>query len=431
MTILTALKTLSDTPSTNDKLAFLIANKGNDVLKKVFWYAYNPKIKYFIKKRPKIQFWNTTYELMSAVRELHHVIADRVKTGNSAIEHFQFLLSNLSPDDQEVLYRIVERDLRCGVNAKLLNKAWGKDFIPEYPVLLCGKFNQKTETKIKYPAFFQLKMDSSRINAEFEYGRCISLTTRNGNVLDIKSFNPVTITSNEHCIIDGELMWKYPDGTIAERKISNGYVTKAVRGTITPEEEKGLYIVAWDYVKYSEFETGIGTVPYRERLDLLAGAISQSGEKIQLVETCIVNSKEEALKRYDEYIELGEEGGILKNFDMMWQNKRSNFALKLKAEDPADLLVVGFEYGKPGTQFQNVLGSLICETSCGKLRVNVGSGFKHNERNDPDSYLNKIIKVKYNALIDSVGSDIKSMFLPIYDGIRYDKDVANSLEELI
>ena len=132
------------------------------------------------------------------------------------------------------------------------------------------------------------------------------------------------------------------------------------------------------------------------------------------------------------HLDRGEEGGILKSLNGIWEAKRSKYQLKLKAEDPADLLVVGYTLGTPGTQFDGMLGALVCQTSCGQLEVSVGSGFKHKkgERDNPESYIGKIIQVKYNCIISSKGSDKKSMFLPIFDGIRYDKDTANSLEDL-
>jgi hypothetical protein len=80
-----------------------------------------------------------------------------------------------------------------------------------------------------------------------------------------------------------------------------------------------------------------------------------------------------------------------------------------------------------------MLGALVCQTSCGQLEVNVGSGFKHKqgERDNPESYVGKIIQVKYNCVISSRGSDKKSLFLPIFDGVRDDKTTANSLEDLL
>jgi ATP-dependent DNA ligase len=276
-------------------------------------------------------------------------------------------------------------------------------------------------------------MDSSRINLEFADGKFVSATTRNGSVLSISCFDNLTLPNKDRFILDGELMWLHQNGTVAERKVSNGYVTKAVRGTITSEEELGLYVVVWDYIPYEDFLKEVSKIPYSQRLATLQELSTSFDNKLQLVETEIVNSREEVMEKYQRNLDRGEEGCILKSINGIWEAKRSKYQLKLKAEDPADLLVVGYTLGTPGTQFDGMLGSLICQTLCGQLEVNVGSGFKHKqgERDNPESYVGKIIQVKYNCIISSRGSDKKSLFLPIYDGIRDDKTTANSLEDLL
>ena len=432
--MLNFLNQLAATASTNDKLALLQIYKDNNTVKTVFQLAYNPRVKFWIKKRPPVKSSSDYYagDLYKTLDILQENIATRKITGNAAIEFVSGLLENLCEFDQEVLYRVIERHLKCGVNAKLINKVW-KDLIPEYPGLLCGKFNEKTEKNIKYPAIFQCKMDSSRINLEFADGKFVSATTRNGSVLSISCFDELKLPFDNRCILDGELMWRSPDGKIAERKISNGYVTKAVRGTITPEEENGLYVVIWDWIPFKDFEKEICKIPYSERLKVVEILRDfDTNGKSEVVETEVVNSREEVMEKYQRNLDRGEEGGILKSIDGIWEAKRSKYQLKLKAEDPADLLVIGFTLGTPGTQFDGMLGALVCQTSCGQLEVNVGSGFKHKqgERDNPESYVGKIIQVKYNCVISSRGSDKKSLFLPIFDCIRDDKTEANSLQDL-
>jgi hypothetical protein len=66
------------------------------------------------------------------------------------------------------------------------------------------------------------------------------------------------------------------------------------------------------------------------------------------------------------------------------------------------------------------------------VRVGVGSGFSDKQRKEltPDAILDKIVTVRYNVKIqDEKGG--WSLFLPRFIGIREDKDVANSFEELV
>lgn len=430
--MLNLLNQLAATSGTNDKIALLKSYADDPVVRTVFEFAYNPRIKYWIKKRPSVSPNNDiAIDLIGALSNIKVNICNRELTGNEAIEFVSMILGKLPVDDQEVLYRIIERDLKCGVSAKTINKVW-KDLIPEYPVLLCSKFNEKTEKNIKYPWILQCKMDSCRISLEFDGGKFVSATTRNGNILDISCFDDIEIATHERCILDGELMWRHPDGRVAERKVSNGYVTKAVRGTITAEEAEGLYVVLWDYIPYGDFLNEYCSVGYTTRFKFVGLAVPSNQTKLQIVESEIVNSREEVMQKYQRNLERGDEGCILKAMDGIWEAKRSKYQLKLKSELTADLKVISFEYGTSGTQFEGMLGSLICETECGRLRVNVGSGFKHKrgERDNPESYVGKIIEVKYNCIITNRDSDIKSLFLPIYVGVRDDKNTANTLEDL-
>lgn len=439
MSILRILNQLSETSSTNDKLEFLKHNSNNEDLKNVFRLAYTTQIRFWVKKRPPIPDKNVTYQektisLSFALSELETEVASRNVTGNAAIELIGRLAMLLSADDQEVLMRVIERDLKCGTGMTLANKVW-KALILDYPVLLCNKFNEKTEKKIDWVGgqIIQTKMDSSRINFEFDKGKIVSVSTRNGSSIDITPFLDIELADIDHCILDGELMYSL-DGVDLDRKTSSGIINKAIKGTISEEESKGLNLVCWDYIPYEDFVLGECLLAYDIRFEILNSVVEAAQtNKIKVVESKVVYSKEEALHQYNINLEKGLEGCILKNPNAIWSSKRSNDYLKLKNESFADLLVVGFEYGTPGTQFDGMLGALICETSDGLLRVKIGSGFKHlkGERDNPESYVGKIIEVKYNEIISSKNSETKSLFLPIYSCIREDKNVANTFEELL
>lgn len=429
MAILKILHTLNSTSSSYEKTSILLSCSDNLLLKEVCRLTYNPQIRFFIKKRPE-SITIGTKPLEESLKALVEIIANRVKTGNAAIEFVQDLLNSSSPNDQEVIYRILERDLKCGTGTSIINKVW-KKLVPDYPILLCNKFNLKTEPKIKYPAILQTKEDGSRLNLEFDKGVCVSITTRNGNVISIpKSFSDIILTDKSRFILDGELLYA-PMDVVANRKLGNGIVNKAIRGTISEEESKDLLFVCWDYIPYDDFIKEQCAIPYLKRFEVLTNIIHGLGN-IKLVDSKVVNSKEEVLIQYQKNLDMGLEGCILKNQDAVWSSKRSNDYLKLKNESTADLLCVGFEYGAERTQFEGMLGSLICETSDGLLRVNVGSGFKYlkGERDNPNQYVGKIIEVKYNEVISSKNSQFKSLFLPIYSQVRVDKDIANTLEEL-
>jgi len=434
MSILQKLDRLATTGSTNQKLEFLKLNFDNETLKDVFRLAYSTQIRFWIKKRPTLTFeTGKRIELSLALDLLVTNIASRKFTGNKAIEYIGGLLTLLETDDREVLYRVLERDLKCGTGASLANKVWPK-LIPDYPVLLCNKFNEKTEKKVVWSIgqIIQTKQDSSRINFEFDQGNVISVTTRNGSTIDITPFEDITVDNQEHFILDGELMCS-KDGKDLDRKTSSGIINKAIKGTISKEESELLNLVAWDIIPYEDFLKGECPIKYSDRFFQLQQVVGENTNRIKIVESKIVYSKDKAFEQYNENLAKGLEGCILKNPNATWSSKRSNDYLKLKNESTADLRVIGYDMGTVGSQFESMLGCLICETSDGLLQVKVGSGFKHlnGERDDPESYVGKIIEVKYNEIIGNKNSDKKSLFLPIFSCVRFDKDIANTLEELL
>ena len=155
-------------------------------------------------------------------------------------------------------------------------------------------------------------------------------------------------------------------------------------------------------------------------------------DKIILADTEIINNAEEAQTFFESCISHGEEGAMMKNMNQRWEPKRVKGIGKMKSENDADLIIIGFEEGTG----KNVgkLGALICETSDKLLRVNVGTGFSDYQRSliwlNKDNYFGQIATVMYNQKISSKGKESASLFLPRFVDVRFDKTGANSYEEL-
>jgi len=140
-----------------------------------------------------------------------------------------------------------------------------------------------------------------------------------------------------------------------------------------------------------------------------------------------------------EKLERGDEGTVLKSFPCIWREGKKEEQFKGKIEFNCELEIIGFKSGKEGTKYENTLGSLECKTSCGKIICNV-SGIEEVAKkkdlsrddfwNNKEYYLGKIITIKCNGIsTDKEGN--KNFFYPNYEILRTDKEVADSLEDIL
>ena len=417
------LEGLSLNPSRNAKIDLLISHKDNSLLKRVIHMALDPYMLFYIKKIPitPIAKDDNNKDLEWGLDELKR-LSSREVTGNKGIELLSSILSAMSPDNSEVIKRIIMKDLKCGVSTSTANKVFGKSFIPKYPCMLASGYSKKNLDNIKYPAFIQTKMDGMRANIFIETDGKTTVRSRSGRF--VETFNKFDIDDykGKRVVLDGELVI-YKDERPIDRKTSNGILNKAIRGTVKEEDILDLKMVTWDIIDHDSFESGICDTKYYIRLQQLR---SFESNNIIIIQTKLIHSLSDARIDFAKALKCGEEGVILKNTSSPWEDKRSKHIVKMKSELEIDLLVVG--YTKGNGKYEDMLGSLICTTKDGDLEVSVGSGFSDLQREEiKEDIIGTIVSVKYNEVIASKDKDKKSLFLPIFQEIRLDKIEADNV----
>ena len=428
------------------KETVLTINEDHKQLKRVLKAALDPYTQYYQRKIPEFErsCEATTKTLDWALDQLVP-LTKREYTGNAAIEHLQKILVSLTDENAEVIKRVITKDLKCGVSIKTVNKIFGKDFIETYPCMLASAFNQKSFEAIKYPALLQTKMDGMRANIIIDKEGNVDVRSRNGKQISLEGhfdefvlqvfYKSATLNNLDNffgAVLDGELLvLDEKEEKVLDRKTGNGILNKAVKGTITPEETRRVRLMCWDMIPLDHFKKGFSAIPYFDRLDVLQERMDavynvQEKQLIMVLKTAMVASYEDAESIFNEALADGEEGVIVKNGDSPWENKRSKYQVKMKAELEADLLVeeVNFGTGK----YEHLVGSLSCTTKDGTLKVNVGSGLSDEQRKMPfKDYIGKIVSVKYNEKIKDKNSDSWSLFLPIFQELRLDKSEADNI----
>jgi hypothetical protein len=413
---------LAANSSRNFKIEQLNLNKDNAVLREVVRLALDPFTQFYQRKIPKYTP-NTTAHAASLQSMLPSLgdLSGRVVTGNAAIDRLTAILEVVSADDAKVIERIIQKDLKCGVQVSTANAVW-TGLVLEYPVMLCSPFEQKLVDKVKFPAYVQLKMDGMRFNAIVKDGKC-EFRSRNGKEIQLlgnleKEF--ITLADNENAVFDGELLVR-DNGVILDRQTGNGILNKANKGTIKADEASKVQATIWDVIPYEDFIVGKGTSKYKDRFETLQAI--KMPKKVSLVKSWEVDNYETAKALFEEMLQRGEEGIILKDMNGIWEDKRSKTQIKFKGELECDLKIVGIEEGTG--KYAGLLGAIKCESSDGVIKVSVGSGFNDDQRKQGAEIIGKIAAIKYNMRIKNKAGE-ESLFLPIVLEIRDDKEVADA-----
>ena len=410
--ILTILNRLEATSSRLEKEAILNENKGNQTLKDAFRLALDPSINFYIKAVPDPKPSVPATDLESTFEMLETSLASRLLLGHVARYRVAIALGGLKAADQEVVRRVIGRNLRCGVSESTVQKIW-PDLQLSWPCMLVS-----TGT-IAFPCLAQTKCDGMRFNAVVEKGK-VTYRSRVGKELELFGVldkDVLSLTGAQDYVLDGELLMAGPDGKPMDRKTGNGLLTKFQKGTGTKELAQQIRAVVWDIIPLTSFRAGICCKGYQQRHLMLR---SQDLDKVQIAPVCMVTSMEAAQTLYEQKLAEGEEGLVLKNPEGPWEDKRVKHQVKMKAELEADLLVTGIIPG--AGKYEGKIGSLQVSSAGGAVTAAVGTGLSDEDRaKAPSEYIGKIVAVKYNALITDKKTKAKSMFLPVFVEVREDK----------
>lgn len=489
------LNQIASTSKTTEKLKIVKLNSDNELLKTVFRLAYNTRISFGIKKIPELQLFRGIMLLERCLDELENRFGTRQITGNAAVNRLQEMMGSLNEYDREVLRRVVLRDLECGCSEGTANKVW-KDLIPSQPCMKASSQSDKTLANINYPAIAQLKADGTRCMIIKEGGE-VTAWSRNGKpFIGIDNLLKLVADSKfDNLVLDGELVYnsdlnkvkkpqpfnnfcntelkkphadlsflygdnvvdhlevelsKAADFQVADRQTGNGIVGKSIKGTLTEKEAEGFVFQCWDVIDAHDYWNGKSKIQYKHRMQHAESCIIEiNSPHFEWIETHVVHSLNEAKVIYQSYIDQNLEGIILKNYNGIWEDKRSKDQVKFKAVIDVDMIIIG-HYAHDTDP--NKLGGLTIRSKCGLIQCNVGSGFKDGKASmkmeDRDPLDRTLLMANALSLYDSVlececngaikrkkirdGEAPYKLFLPIAKIIRLDKNAvdSNTYEEI-
>ncbi len=425
----------------NDKEALLQENKDNGVLKEVCRLTYSPTIKYFISNKTFPVVTKFTENSRYSWSYIFGILADlhsRVVTGQEAVDLVAETLGKITKGDASVLKRIILGDLKIGCKNATINKVW-KGLIVTPPRQGAASMNERSLAKMKKIKRLTLELKSDGTYLSSVCGEVSTCMTRNGSPIEIAPLQQhLSCGAFDGFALEAEMVYSLE---LATRESGNGIVTKIVKGTASEEEMEGAMLQVWDCIDLHYYETK-GEYPksnenrrkfleeMMERYEMWCRANSVE-PKIFLIERHENVTVDEAFELFEGHVRSGMEGSIVKDMDSSWKDiGKPAYCIKLKRKEPADLKVVGTYLAEVGSKYEGMLGGFHCESACGEIKVNVGSGFSEEDRVEYLKNPPLIIEAEYDSITEDKKTKQKSMFLPIFKRSRYDKDIADNLQEI-
>jgi len=333
-------------------------------------------------------------------------------------------------EHRKMLGKILTKRLNIGIGAKLINKAFAKDVIPD-PSLMLAEDDENEINKWE-KIICEEKYDGVRVIA-FISNDDVKFYTRAFNEIPNRYLKAISEECLKLKVKSGLLGDWFFDGELTDinRKSVSGKVNQMLKGSPAESIGDDLIFNVFDLEDGDVLKTGKGVIPFEVRRDTLEGIFKGIElNSIILAESFVTKEKEDLYTYYKKVVEKGGEGVILKNPNHVYECKRSKNWIKLKEVNECDLIVKGFYPGEG--KREGLIGGFICEDSSGKVKVKIGSGFTDEDLKElskhPDYYINKIVAVQYNVIINDKNGNW-SLFLPRFVEIRSDKDTADNLTE--
>jgi len=332
-------------------------------------------------------------------------------TGNAALQQIKKTSKNLNKEQQAVLFKILKKDLDCGLGVKSVNKVFPK-LIRQFDVQLA---QPAKHGKIEFPCLVEQKLDGIRCIAFVVNGN-VSYYSRNGKELenfDGFSSDLLILADGKNRVFDGEVI-----GASLEESFE-GVTTQFKRKKNVQADNLKYYL--FDVLSHDEFLKQTCTMTQSHRTELLTDLFKTylDNEKAQFKIRCVdgvVASSEKAMTRfYEKCVASGYEGVIVKNVDAMYTYKRDACWTKIKPVETLDLEIVGIKKGKK--KYAGMLGAFIVDHN--GVNVDVGSGYTDEQRKkfNTKNMIGKMVEVRY----DCVTPD-GSLRFPRFKTLRPDKD---------
>lgn len=391
----------------------ILQNEVTENEKLMFKLAYDPY------KRYRLHFthidMNNLGNFTIELHEILHNLSTGKLTGNTA----RLTVEEFAKENGDLIKLICNKDLACGVSVTTLNKVFGKTFINKFNIQLA---KEEDIDKINFPINAQLKYNGSRVITILNKGK-ITFKSRGGHEFSFPelefSLLSIPYIGSKEIVLDGELT--FGDSKNEDHTKISGLINSSIKTGSRLPNNKDIQYHIFDTLSLAEFEQEKCSKEYHLRMQDLWKIVPDKHNQLKIAKTYLAENKEDLMNIYNDLLQQGYEGLILKTLTHKYTYRKNKTWIKMKATETIDLLCNDYTEGEG--RFEGMIGALVCTGFIGNKRIvtKVGSGLTDELRSmDPQYFIGKYIEIAYNKIIENKEGEY-SLFLPRYVTTREDK----------
>jgi len=428
------LEELNIENGSNYKITVLKKYQDHELLKRVFKMTFD-RVEYVYGITMKNVSYAKGCPVVMKLEEALDRLLDlnsRKYTGNAAIKHLCVTLEALSDEDQELLKKILKRDLKINLGRTSINKVH-KNLISKEPYKRCAIATKATIAKninFKEGVYSQVKMDGTYRSCTID-GDDVTFKSRSGK----EQFFPI--------LKEQILKLELPNGVLTGELTLRGEQNRNTgNGNINSSEpnHENIIFTVWEFVESDEYKLKKGTLKYKDTFKSLANKLYNANDandanatNIELVEYKMVYSLKEAYEHFQIITARGDEGTVIKSQDMIWMDGTSKQQLKLKLEISLEMRITSFNAGNVGSKNEAYFSGINFSNDEGTIQGTIGVTSMDEKTRDwfhdnRDNVIGKVIEIQCNDLTQARGREEYALSHPRYTCIREDKDSTDTLE---
>ena len=437
----------------NYKKAVLEKHKDNELLKRVFAMALDKVTYTFGVTMKNIDYVpgarvaedEDPLPLNDALNVLETLFCTRMVTGNDALEKLTQLLEEVDPDDATLIERILDRDLKVRLGRTEVNKVWkGLIVKPPYERCIIGtvenikkNFPMGSDGNFKDIIYSEQKLDGTFRRA-IKSGDDVEITSRPG----IETSFPIieqelTTLEVDDVVFIGEMTLRGEQN----RSTGNGIINS----DDIPHED--VIFTVWDLIPLSEFKLSKAEIKvaekaktlslYKDRFEKLEKLIKDADlDHVELVEYRIIKNPKEAYEHFNEIVNRGDEGTVIKSEKLTHKDGDSKLQQKVKLEIEIDVRITGLSEGNKGSKNENYFAGIEYSNDEGTIKGSVGVTSLTEDTRDwfhenRDLVIGNVMSVLCNDITKGRDNDYYAMSHPRYKELRGESKETDTLERAL